>query len=135
MHQNFQSFGTPWWISEEGSLVLECLGDNSGVDESIVSLGDNSGVDESIASLRANSGVDESIASLGDNSGVDESIASLLAITGEKQRRDEVLLYVQETSMSPFQVRGNRKVSVVSRECIWEILPRDRYFSPSRDKY
>jgi hypothetical protein len=46
---------------------------------------------------------------LGDNSGVDKSITSLLAITGEKKRPDEVLLYVQETSMSPFQVRGIEK--------------------------
>jgi hypothetical protein len=42
MHQNFQSFGTPWWISGERSCpnVLDGLGDRPSelIEESIESL-------------------------------------------------------------------------------------------------
>ena len=74
MHQNFQSFGTPWWISGEGLHVLECLRDNSGLDE---------------------------------------SIASLLAIIGDKQWRDQVPLYVQETSMRLRQRRVRKRAALL----------------------
>ncbi len=40
MHQNFQSFGTPWWISAErfSRNALGSLGDSSGLDEESIAI-------------------------------------------------------------------------------------------------